>query len=154
MQWSPSITWLANTFAAVRLFCMQKLIVSLSLLVASLMLVACAHTKQPPAAGAYFVTRIDGQDARTPQPITVTYTGERLLGKGPVNNWAMPVDANGKIGDGIATRMAGPPELMQLEDSLFRALTGGTLVTGPGNGAVVTKDGKDVIVLQPAVGGQ
>ena len=109
---------------------------------------ACSHTPEP-MAGAYIVAEVNGTEVETPEPIRVTYTGENFVGKGPINNWSVPVNEKGIIGMGFSTKMAGPPELMQLEGELLAALDGG-LVTARSDGVIViTKGGKDVVVLTP-----
>lgn len=110
---------------------------------------ACTHTPTP-AAGDYTVSQINGTPVQIAEPIRVTYTGERLAGKGPINNWSLPVAADGSLGLGIVTRMAGPEKLMELENTLLKALDGGTLSALPDGSLVVTKGGTDVVVMPRA----
>ncbi len=109
---------------------------------------ACSHTPIP-VAGDYIVAEVNGNEVETAQPIKVTYTGDNLLGRGPVNNWSAPVSKSGYIGIGISTKMAGEPELMQLEDNLLSALDGGQLTSRSDDVLVVVKNGKDAVVLTP-----
>ncbi|MBC2593406.1 META domain-containing protein [Ruficoccus amylovorans] len=128
---------------------MKKSVFALLSVVSLFVFAACSHTPIP-VAGAYIVAEVNGVEVETEQPIKVTYTGESLVGKGPINNWNCPVDPQtGDIGMGISTRMAGPPELMQLEDQLLKALDGAKLTSRSDDVLVVVKDGKDVIVMTP-----
>lgn len=115
-------------------------------LLAIFALSACNHGPKAPEPGNYTVTQIDGKAVALAQPIRATYEDGRLSGKGPVNNWSLPVGEDGNLGVGISTRMAGPPELMDLETQLLKALDGGTLQAAK-DGLVVMKDGKTVVVL-------
>lgn len=96
------------------------------------------------------MSQINGTPVQIAEPIRVTYTGERLAGKGPINNWSLPVAADGSLGLGIVTRMAGPEKLMELENTLLKALDGGTLSALPDGSLVVTKGGTDVVVMPRA----
>lgn len=116
---------------------------------AAFALSACSHAPKAPGPGNYTVSQIDGKAVALAQPIRATYEDGRFSGKGPVNNWSLPVGEDGKLGIGISTRMAGPPELMDLENELLKALNGGTLEADK-DGLVVVKDGKPAVVFVPA----
>ncbi|QYY37212.1 META domain-containing protein [Ruficoccus sp. ZRK36] len=127
----------------------MKFILALLSVVSLFAFAACSHTPVP-VAGAYIVAEVNGTEVETPQPITVTYTGESLVGKGPINNWSVPVDPQTlKLGIGFSTKMAGPEDLMQLEDQLLKAMDGATLTSRSDDVLVIVKDGKDVVVLTP-----
>lgn len=116
----------------------------------SLLLLGGCSTPEAPQSGTYTITEIDGAAVTAEPPIRVVYKDNTLSGKGPVNNWVIPVQEDGRLGLGISTRMAGPPELMELENKLLQALDGGTLQTAPAQGLVIFKDGHNVIRMQPA----
>ncbi len=113
-----------------------------------LALSACSRTPVA-AAGQYVVAEVNGQPVETPKPIVVTYTGERLSGNGPVNNWNFPISKNHTLGLGISTKMAGPDEHMTLEDELLKALNGGELVAESDGVILVQKSGTTTVVLTP-----
>jgi len=109
---------------------------------------ACSRTPVA-AAGQYVVAEVNGQQVETPKPIIVTYSGERLSGNGPVNNWNFPISKNNTLGMGISTKMAGKDEHMQLEDELLKALNGGTLVPESDGVILVKKGDTTTVVLTP-----
>ena len=59
-------------------------------------------------------------------PAQIRIAGRSVSGRGPVNQWSGQL-VDGKVEGIIATRMAGRPELMQLEQQLLSALEGATL---------------------------
>lgn len=127
----------------------MKLLSLISAFVCLIALGGCLQ-KDLPRTGTYVVTEIDGTTLDASEPVSVTYEDDRLAGKGPVNNWAVPVLEDGKLGVGISTRMAGPPEKMELENKLLQALDGGRLEAASQHSLAITKDGQTVILLKPA----
>lgn len=126
----------------------MKIIAAITAALAFLALAACTHTPVP-IVGAYMVAEVDSEQVFTEKPIKVTYTGDRLSGRGPINTWNIPVGKDGKLGMGMSTKMAGPPELMQLETNMLQAFDGGTLKTNADGVLLVEKDGKVVVELTP-----
>lgn len=131
---------------------MKKLYALCALL--SMIAFAGCSQEDAPATGSYVVTEIEGVLVDSTAPIFVVYADSKLAGKGPINNWTTPVLADGKLGVIISTRMAGPPEQMRLEQKLLQALEGGSVDTGLHGNLVITKDGVDVIVMEPSAEAQ
>lgn len=118
-----------------------------------LVLCGCSQKDTPPT-GSYVVTEIEGVLVSGTSPIFVVYADNKLVGKGPINNWTTPVLEDGKLGIIISTRMAGSSEQMRLEQKLLQALEDGTLGTGLHGNLVINKDGETVIVMEPSAEAQ
>lgn len=110
---------------------------------------AACSSNALPTKGNYTVTTIDAVAVQAPASITAVIEDGRLAGRGPVNNWSLPVGDDGKLGLGISTRMAGPESLMVLENKLLSAFDGGKLEARSHGKLVVVKDGKEAVVLVP-----
>ncbi len=74
--------------------------------------------------------RMNGKEIVIPSTVTITLTfqkGGQITGQSPVNHYGgvFAATSNGKISVqlGMATQMAGPPELMELERQYFDALS-------------------------------
>lgn len=116
------------------------LIVSLTLL-----LVGCA-SQNASLEGTYTLTELTGYEAPDNASVTMTVTPDRIGGKGPINSWNGPL-TDGMIGMLISTKMAGPPELMEMETAFYQAIDGAMLELD-GDTLNLVKDGATVAVFQ------
>lgn len=116
------------------------LIISLTLL-----FVGCA-TQNASLEGTYTLTELTDYEAPDNASVTMTVTPDRIGGKGPINNWNGPL-TDGMIGMMISTKMAGPPELMKMENAFYQAIDGTSLELD-GDTLNLVKDGATVAVFQ------
>lgn len=107
----------------------------------TLFIVGCASNSVSPE-GDYTLTELSGDAIPENASVTMTVTPGRIAGKGPINNWSGPIQ-DGKIGMMIGTRMAGPPELMDMEMKLYQALDSAMLEVDA-NTLSLSKDGEIV----------
>jgi hypothetical protein len=89
----------------------------------SLMFGSCTTSKIV-SPGDYVLARIGDQRYTAEPVLTLQVAGDRVSGRGPVNQWSATT-LDGKVGPIIATRMAGPPERMRLEQDIFERLAKG-----------------------------
>lgn len=92
--------------------------------------------------GAYRITEIDGAPALGDFELVLDPEG-RVYGR-VVNRFSGAVELGEDslvLGAIMATRMAGPPELMSQEDAVFRVLVGTATVAEDGKGLLLSSDG-------------
>ena len=106
---------------------------------------ACATTSKS-IEGNYTLTDLVGYDSLNEAVVSMTITEDRISGKGPINSWNGALEY-GEIGVMISTKMAGPPELMQMEMALYAAFTNGS-VSSDGDTLKISRDGATAAVFE------
>jgi heat shock protein HslJ len=101
---------------------------------------------------SFRVVAIDGVPALERPTADITFGVDgRVTGRATVNRFAGPYALDGStlaLGPLAGTLMAGPPEAMEQEQRLHRALARSlTVVTADGGGRVELRDGDDVVLL-------
>lgn len=84
----------------------------------------------------WLVTTIGGVPVPEGARRRVEFSADRLTGQVGVNRFSAPYEISGAlidVGAGITTRMAGPPEHMELEAAFLRALSGEHVLTLDGD---------------------
>ena len=91
--------------------------------------------------GRYQLTQL-GHHNHLPNehPVELTLNPDRISGNGPINSWSATLSKYHQIGPITSTKLAGPPQAMQLESALFEALEGGTLSLQGGSFLVLRDD--------------
>jgi heat shock protein HslJ len=77
--------------------------------------------------GSWLLVEIDGEKVDPEAPRQVDFEEGRVSGRVGVNRFTGPYTLGGEtieFGPAAVTRMAGPPELMKLEDRFLAALEG------------------------------
>lgn len=118
---------------------MKRFTALLSLL--TVFILGCVSNSTSPE-GNYQLSELTGYEIPENASVSMTVTPGRIAGKGPINNWSGPIQ-DGKIGMMIGTRMAGPPELMDMEMKLYQALDSAMLEVDA-NTLNLSKDGEIV----------
>ena len=118
---------------------MKRFTALLSLL--TVFILGCVSNSTSPE-GNYQLSELTGYEIPENASVSMTVTPGRIAGKGPINNWNSPIQ-DGKIGMMIGTRMAGPPELMDMEMKLYQALDSAMLEVDA-NTLNLSKDGEIV----------
>lgn len=124
---------------------MFKRYISLLLLGIGVLFGGCASTSSMPSSGDFVLSEINGQ-AASAGDVTLSIRDGNIIGRGPINNWRASI-TDGVVGPMISTRMAGPPEAMQLESKLLSVLEGASL-SREGGELVFTK-GSDTVTFAP-----
>lgn len=117
----------------------------LFLLSLTIILAACA-SKPIKLEGNYELSELKGSVLPENANVTMTITPDRIGGKGPINNWSGPLQ-NGTVGMLISTKMAGPPELMEMETAFYQAIDGAMLELD-GDRLNLVKDGEAVATFE------
>ena len=117
----------------------------LFLISVALFIAACATTSES-MEGDYTLTELIGYDAPSEATVSMTITGDRIGGKGPINNWSGALE-DGQIGVMMSTKMAGQPEWMKMEMALYTAFIDASVLAS-GETLSSIKDGKTVAVFK------
>ncbi|ADE54787.1 META domain-containing protein [Coraliomargarita akajimensis] len=116
---------------------------ALTLVALALIVTGCKTSSEPeePVSfdGSYELIEVAGISENPDAKVSLTIEGDTVAGNGPINRWNGTLDGN-KLGLLITTKMAGPPELMKIEDALLQALTESELSI-EGNDLLVMKNG-------------
>ena len=101
---------------------------------------------------SFRIVAIDGVAALEQPTAEITFGMDgRVTGRATVNRFAGPYALDGPVltlGPLAGTLMAGPPEAMEQEQRLHRALARSlTVVPVAGGGRVELRDGEDVVLL-------
>ena len=132
---------------------------------ALLMLAACASNRRAGSpdhsavldslrSGTWTLAELNGAAVNSPRnPPSLTFEGERVTGSTGVNQLsapytATPTSASGGIiafADFITTKMAGPPEAMNLEQQFVAALAEADEFSADANTLTLLSDGKPVL---------
>jgi heat shock protein HslJ len=96
---------------------------------------------------------IDGTDVITGSGVTVTFNADgKVSGNASVNNYSAPWLAYGGkiiIADGIATKKAGPPEMMEQEERFLKFLPGIVrFVLHRGGLRLINRDGGEIVLTR------
>lgn len=97
--------------------------------------------------GIYALSALGENTFPDATPAQMRIAGSSVSGRGPVNQWSGQL-IDGKIEGIIATRMAGPPQLMRLEQQLLSALDGATLRKDGATGIRFVKNRQTVASFQ------
>ena len=89
--------------------------------------------------GSFVIVAVDGAPVHGPHSFDLELSEGRVHGR-VVNRFSGTAevgDDNIVVGPIAATRMAGPPEIMAVEDAVFRVLTGMLTVSAADDGTTV-----------------
>ncbi|MDA8436593.1 MAG: META domain-containing protein [Actinomycetales bacterium] len=104
---------------------------------------------------SFRVVAIDGVPVLEAPTADITFGVDgRVTGRAPVNRFAGPYALDGAaltLGPLAGTLMAGPPEAMEQEQRLHRALSRRLTVVAGDGGRVELRDGADVALVLVAV---
>ncbi len=128
----------------------QPRLLRFAVAIACLTLVACSTASRELTDGAYTMTSLRGQPLPEQPTIRLTLGNGRIAGHGPINRWTGTLDEDHRVGPLASTRMAGPPEWMDLEHQLLQALDGATLRPASRGRIHIIRNDKVVGQLDPA----
>ena len=106
-------------------------------------------------SGPFVITAVDGEPVSAAHPLEIEFADGTVHGR-VVNRYSGAAVVEGDsvtFGAVAATRMAGPPELMALEDSVFRVLSGTLEVDRAEDGAVTLSGDSGSLTLAPPTDG-
>jgi len=124
----------------------------ITLAIVMTMSIGCATTPSArtiPHAGTWTIVAMDGAPFAANEAVEVRIENNRIMGRGPVNTWSAPIDKTGRIGTVIATRMAGPPDQMKLEQTLHEYLQNSDARVGPDRRLLILRENKVVVEMRP-----
>ncbi|HEX2403959.1 MAG TPA: META domain-containing protein [Acidimicrobiia bacterium] len=104
--------------------------------------------------GDWLVIEIDGKQVDPEAPRAVRFEGDRVAGRVGVNRFTGSFTADGdvlEVGPVASTRMAGPPELMDLENRFNSHLQGRHAVALE-NDVLTLRQGDETVVMTRARG--
>jgi heat shock protein HslJ len=102
-------------------------------------------------SGSFVIIAVDAEPVHGPQPFEIEFADGHVHGR-VLNRFSGGAET---VGDTVtfaalaSTRMAGPPELMAVEDSVFRVLSGTLEVDSAEDGSVTLSGDSGSITLAP-----
>ncbi len=99
--------------------------------------------------GDWLVVEIDGEPVDPGAPRAVRFEGGRVIGRVGVNRFSGSFSIEGdvlEVGPVASTRMAGPPEMMALEDRFNSALEGEHEITRDGEGLKLGRNERTMVL--------
>ncbi|HET7900472.1 MAG TPA: META domain-containing protein [Candidatus Nanopelagicales bacterium] len=102
-------------------------------------------------SGSFVIVAVDAEPVHGPHPFELDLADGRVHGRvlNRFNGSAEVADDAVTFGAIVATRMAGPPELMAAEDGVFRVLTGTLQIDRADDGTVQLAGESGSITLAP-----
>ena len=105
-------------------------------------------------AGSFVIVAVDGAPVRGPHSFDLELADGRVHGR-VLNRFSGTAESGeGTVTFGAiaATRMAGPPELMAVEDAVFRVLQGTLTVATADDGRIALTGDHGSLTLAPPTG--
>ncbi len=103
-------------------------------------------------SGPFVITAVDGEPVSAPHPLEIEFADGTVHGR-VLNRFSGGATLEGDtivLGAIAATRMAGPPELMAVEDSVFRVLSGTLEVDSAEDGTITLSGDSGSLAIVPA----
>lgn len=104
------------------------------------------------AGEVWRVTHVDGVEVPGPRAVTMEFDGDgRLSGQAPCNRYSAPYQMTGEgivLGQGVSTRMACAPELMELEQSFLTLIQGSLPASIDDEGTLNLGEGRIIAVRE------
>ena len=103
-------------------------------------------------SGSFVIIAVDSEPVHGPHPYEIEFADGTVHGR-VLNRFSGGAQTEGDtvtFGAIAATRMAGPPELMAAEDSVFRVLSGTLEVDSAEDGTVTLSGDSGSLTLAPA----
>ena len=99
----------------------------------------------------WLVTTVAGVTVPEEARRRVEFSSDRIVGQVGVNRFSAPYEISGalmRVGAGMTTRMAGPPEHMELEAAFLRALSGEHVLTLDGDRLLVGPEASGIVLVR------
>jgi heat shock protein HslJ len=103
-------------------------------------------------SGPFVIVAVDSEPVHGPHPFEIEFADGTVHGR-VLNRFSGGATLEGDtivLGAIAATRMAGPPELMAVEDSVFRVLSGTLEVDSAEDGTITLSGDSGSLAIVPA----